>query len=100
MDLCEGFKEALNNLIDLDNFDVNEIDPLFLKHASKNLSDLKSIEIININKYQTKFLLNNNILNIYKLKKFHEFTEEDLFKNNNEKRVYKFLNNENKKMKF
>jgi hypothetical protein len=97
LDLCEGFKEALNKLIDLDNFDVNEIDPLFLKHTSKNLSDLKSIEIININKYQTKFLLNNNILNIYKLKKFYEFTEEDLFKNNNEKRVYKFLNNENKK---
>lgn len=97
LDLCEGFKEALNNLLNVNHFDVAEIDPLFLKHASKNLSDLKSIEIININKDQTKFLLNNNILNIYTLKKFHEFTEVDLFKKNNEKRTYKFLNNKYKK---
>ena len=92
-EISSCFKEALNQVVDIKNFDINEIDPLFFKYASINLEDLESIEITTVHKNDVSFLLNNNKFNFYKLNKFKDFTERDLFKINKEKRTHKFYNN-------
>ena len=43
-EISDCFKEALNQLVGIKNFDINQIDPLFFKYASNNLEDLESIE--------------------------------------------------------
>ena len=37
-EISDCFKEALNQLVDIKNFDINQIDPLFFKYASNLIS--------------------------------------------------------------
>ena len=87
---CDSLKETLNNLVNVENFNINQIDPLFFRYASKHIDDLKEIEIVDINKTNVRFLLNNNKYKLYTFKKFDEISPEDLFKKNSEVRNYKF----------
>ena len=99
-DICDGFKVAINELVDIKEFNINEVDPLFFKYASKYIDSLEEIKIINVSKNEVKFLLNNNRFNFYKIKNFFEFNEHDLFNVNCEKRSYKFFNQQKNKSYF
>jgi hypothetical protein len=96
-EVCDAIKEALNNLVNLENFDSYKIDPLFLKYASKHLHDLIEIEIVEIDHDNTRFILNNNRFKLPFLKKFKAITANDLFEINKEPRKYKFFNVKNNK---
>ena len=87
-ELCDGLKVALNELVNIENFNIKHIDPLFL-NISKYLKDLENIKIHKV--YKDKLsLLNNNRLKLYQVKKFKDFTEDDLFNRNVEERNYLF----------
>ena len=89
-ELCDGLKVALNELVNIENFNIKHIDPLFFKYVSKYLEDLENIKIHKVYKDEVKFLLNNNRLKLYQVKKFKDFTEDDLFNRNVEERNYLF----------
>ena len=54
----------------IENFNIKHIDPLFFKYVSKYLEDLENIKIHKVYKDEVKFLLNNNRLKLYQVKKF------------------------------